>query len=399
MNKPAWLLAGACGALCLGAGLALGYYAGHDGVKVTSTASQHGVDSTPTASAPPPSGKDLGASLVQVEPVQTQVIRDMLRINGKLALNGTRIHQLSARLAGRIDSLQVVEGSSVQAGQVVAQLYSPEYISAQNELLLARNTVRALSTKATADLLEDAQATLAGARQKLRVLGASDAAIAQLERSGAVQQHLALVAPISGRVIKRNIDPGGYLDAGASLGTIADMSSLWFLGNVFEADLPRIRERQEVSLQVAGLPSGSLLRGRVSFISPFVDPQTHTVNLRVELPNPGGVLRPDMFARADVDVGEKALPVVPRGAVVQDGAESYLMVERTPGQYTRVAVDVVPGNDPGHLAVTRGLTAGDRVVIEGSVLVERMSTSAAGKHGTEAATPAQAAGQNVRSGS
>jgi Cu(I)/Ag(I) efflux system membrane fusion protein len=327
----------------------------------------------PTAGAP--AAGTFGQSLVNVVPVELQSIRDTLRINGKLALNGMRINQVSARLAGRIDRISVFEGASVKAGEPVGWLYSPEYISAQNEFLLARGAVRTLNNQATADLLEDAQATLAGARGKLKVLGASDADVEQLDRSGSVQQHLVVRAPISGRVIKRDIDPGGYLDTGGSLGTIADMSSLWFLGHVFEADLPRLREGQMVDIQVNGLAAGAPLRGRVSFISPSVDPQTHAVNIRVDLPNPNGALKPDMFARAEVAMQERSLPVVPRAAVVQDGAESFIIVQREAQRYERVSVEVAPANDAGHLAVTRGLQAGDRVVIEGSVLMDRGITN------------------------
>jgi len=317
----------------------------------------------------------LGQSLVKLVPAQEAKVHDAITINGKLALDGSRIHQVSARLAGRVDQIDAVEGAVVRAGERIALLYSPEFISAQNEFLMARNAVRTLNGVATSDLQADARATLDGARNKLRVLGSSEADVAELERSGHAQQHLVIRASISGRLIKRNVDPGGYLDVGGSIGTIADLSSLWFLGNVFDADLPRVREGQTVSIRMNGVALNAPLSGRVSFVAPAVDPVTHSVAVRVQLNNPGGLLKPEMFGRAELMLGERLLPVLPRAAVVQDGAESFVVVQRGGSAqkpvYLRVPVEAMPANEPGQLAIIRGVTAGESVVIEGSVLVER----------------------------
>jgi Cu(I)/Ag(I) efflux system membrane fusion protein len=317
----------------------------------------------------------LGASLVKWATVQDDMVRESVLINGKLALNGNRIHQISARVAGRVDRLSFVEGSRVQAGQPVAWLYSPEFISAQNEYLLAMHTVRTLRQGGAHDLLADAQSTFEAARQKMRVLGAADADVAELERSGQVQQHLIVRSGMSGHVVKRNVDPGGYLDVGGSLGTVADLSSLWFMGHVFDADLPKIQTGQSVSIQINGVNLPAPLTGTLSFISPTLDPDTHSVSVRVELPNVSEKLKPEMFARGEIGLGQRKLPVVPRSAVVQDGAESFIMVQRggtsdKPG-YQRVALITMPANDPAMWAVLSGLSVGERVVVEGSVLVER----------------------------
>jgi Cu(I)/Ag(I) efflux system membrane fusion protein len=335
----------------------------------------------PAAPAPAPvpaadsEAPALGATLVKLASVQEDMVRQSVLINGKLALNGNRIHQISARVAGRIDRLGFVEGSRVQAGQPVAWLYSPEFISAQNEYLLAMHTVRTLRQGGANDLLADAQATFEGARQKMRVLGAADADIADLERTGLVQQHLIVRSGISGHVIKRNVDPGGYLDVGGALGVVADLSSLWFLGHVFDADLPQIHSGQSVSIKINGVDLATPLIGTLSFISPTLDPDTHSVSVRVELPNVSDKLKPEMFARGEIALGMRKLPVVPRSAVVQDGAESFIMVQRAgladKPAYRRVSLQTTPANDPSMWAVLSGLSAGEVVVIEGSVLVER----------------------------
>jgi len=351
----------------------------------------HGAASQSTAAPTPAplqaSTAQLGQSLVKLVPAQEVSVRDVVTVNGKLALDGTRIHQVSARLAGRVDRIDVVEGSAVQAGQAIALLYSPEFISAQNEFLLARGAVRTLAGGATPELLADARATLEGARNKLRVLGSSDADVVELERSGHVQQHLVIRAAINGRLIKRNVDPGGYLDVGGSLGTIADLSSLWFLGNVFDAELPRVREGQSAQIKVNGVALDKPLTGRVSFVAPSVDPATHAVAVRVQLANPGGLLKPEMFGRAELMLGERRLPVVPRAAVVQDGAESFVVVQRggtaDKPAYARVPVETMPANESELLAIVRGVNANEPVVVEGSVLVERELHQAQSSHATD----------------
>jgi len=353
--------------------LAVGVFAG-----VWMAKSINSNETKPAESAPATAASDsydgthtLGEKLIQAQPVEMQKVQNRLVVNGKLAINGLNLHQVSARVAGRIDRITLLEGAYVQAGQPIAWLFSPEFISAQNEYLLARRAVKTLNTQATQDLLEDAKATLDGARNKLRILGASDKDVALLDSKGVAQEYLAISSPISGRVTKRNIDPGGYLNTGDSVGAVADMSMLWFLGNAFEVNLASLREGQEVNVMVPAANAGGSFKGRISFVSPTVDPQTHTVAVRVDIANSQGVLKPDMFAKAEIDLGASELPVVPRNAVVQDGAESFVLIQRDAKNYERVSVVVIPANDADHLAILKGVQAGDKVVYEGSVLVDR----------------------------
>jgi Cu(I)/Ag(I) efflux system membrane fusion protein len=331
------------------------------------------MSSTPSTDVTRPavSVPSVGADLVRSIEVPIKPLADELLINGKLALNAMRVQQVSSRLAGRLDRIDVFEGAIVSKGQTIGLLYSPDFISAEQEFLLARSTLRTLaSNPATKDLQDDAAATLASARNKLRVLGATDGEIEQLDRSGLVQQHLVMHSPIAGRVIKRNIDPGAYLNAGDSFGTVADLSSLWFIGNVYESQLPRIRQGAEVTISVdgSGLPP---IAGRISFVGALVDPTTHTLPVRVEVANANGVLKPEMFARARVRLGVVSFPTLPRRAVIQDGADAYVVIDRGQGKLERVAVEFRDSSDDSEVAITKGVSAGDRVVVDGSVIAEK----------------------------
>ena len=317
----------------------------------------------------------LAEDLVKTESITQQEVQEVVAMTGKLSIDSLRLQQLSARVPGRVDRLAMIEGQAVKVGQPIAWIYSPEFISAQNEFLLAKRTAKTLNTDATQDLYEDAKATLEGARNKLRILGVSPADIVALEGRGAASEYLTVVSAINGVVTKRNVDVGGYLNTGDSLGSVADLSSLWFLGNVFESDLPKLKIGQTVDIQVLGLEREQR-QGKISFISPTFDPQTHAVSIRVDLPNAKGELKPDMFAKAQVTVGLKKLPVVPRMAVVQDGAQSFVIVKESTGNYRRIPVNVVPGNDNDHLAITTEIGSADQVVVEGGVLVDRSLVNA-----------------------
>ena len=318
----------------------------------------------------------LSNSLVQLEEIKREDVQDAVQMTGKLAIDSLRLQQISARVPGRVDRLAMVEGQAVKIGQALAWIYSPEFISAQNEFLLAKRTAKTLNTEATQDLFEDAKSTLESARNKLRIIGASQQEIQQLEARGTASEFLTVTSAMNGVVTKRNIDSGGYLNTGDSLGAVADLSSVWFLGNVFESDLPKLKIGQKVDIQVMGSKLDQY-QGKISFISPTFDAQTHTVVVRVDLPNPKGELKPDMFAKANVRIGTAKLPVVPRVAVVQDGAQSFVIVKKADGQFQRVAVSAVPANDNEHLAITTGIQAGDQVVVDGGVLVDRSLVNAA----------------------
>jgi len=318
----------------------------------------------------------LSNSLVQLEEIKREDVQDAVQMTGKLAIDSLRLQQISARVPGRVDRLAMVEGQAVKTGQALAWIYSPEFISAQNEFLLAKRTAKTLNTEATQDLFEDAKSTLESARNKLRIIGASQQEMQQLEARGTASEFLTVTSAMNGVVTKRNIDSGGYLNTGDSLGAVADLSSVWFLGNVFESDLPKLKIGQQVDIQVMGSKLDQY-QGKISFISPTFDAQTHAVVVRVDLPNPKGELKPDMFAKANVRVGTAKLPVVPRVAVVQDGAQAFVIVKKADGQFQRVAVNAVPANDNEHLAITTGIQAGDQVVVDGGVLVDRSLVNAA----------------------
>jgi len=320
-----------------------------------------------TVNAP---GGGFNPRYVQSEQVSTGTVPESIPVSGKLAYDAEHTHLASARVGGRLDEILVFEGARVKKGQALAKLYSPDYISAQNELLLAKNTVRTFQEAGNRDLLNDAEATEQSAINKLHVLGASDEDIAQLINAGVSSDHLIIRAPLAGVVAKRNMDPGAYLNVGDSLMSIVDTGILWFYGNVYEQDYSKIGLGQELQLQSAALP-GKKFKGHVSFLAPGIDPVTHALSVRCDIPNPHGDLRPEIFVTASLRVGARKAVIVPSSALVRIKDESYVIIDAGNGVYQRAAVTANNLED-GRTAVLSGLKGTERVVTTGAVLVNDM---------------------------
>jgi membrane fusion protein, copper/silver efflux system len=307
---------------------------------------------------------------VHSEQVSIGTVPELIPVSGKLAFDAERSHLASARVSGRLDEILVFEGARVIKGQPLAKLYSPDYISSQNEYLLARNTVRTFQEAGNADLLNDAEATEQSAINKLHVLGASDEDIEQLAKAGVSSPHLIIRAPLSGVVSKRNMDAGAFLNVGDSLMSIVDTSILWFYGNVYEQDYSKVRLGQELQLKSAALP-GKKFKGHVSFIAPSIDPVTHALSVRCDIPNPAGDLRPELFVTANLIVSARKAVIVPNSVLLHIKDENYVITDAGNGLYRRIAVTANNLED-GRVAVFSGLTGTDRVVSKGAVLVNDM---------------------------
>jgi len=357
-------------AVLLPAALALGYVVGR----------QHTAAPLPVpAAAPPPApaaaadalqaDRDFNADFVKTVLPQQRSIDDSIAVTGKLTLDKQRVRIAASRVAGRLGRIFVFEGQSVRAGEALAEIYSPDYISAQNEYLLARRFRDTLHQDGDPALRDDAAATEQSAANRLRVLGAADEDVARLGRSGQVEQYLVVRAPIGGVVTQRNVDPGGYLNIGDSLMTLADPAALWLYFNVYDADYPALRLGQELRFQASALP-GEDFSGHVAFIAPSLDPASHTLPVRCDIPNPGLRLRPEMFVSGRLLTGRRQAWVVPRSAVFRVGEQDYLLVQDGERHYRRRAVQ---GRAIGsaEYAIGSGLDSAVPVVSDGAVLLNQ----------------------------
>jgi membrane fusion protein, copper/silver efflux system len=301
-----------------------------------------------------------------------QLVPDVIAVTGKLALDKRQTRIAAARVAGRLGRIFVFEGQSVHAGQALAEIYSPDYISAENELLLAKRFRDALAADGgDAQLRADAEVTARSAANKLKVLGATRADIAALEQRATIAEYLLVRAPISGVVTQRNVDPGAYLNVGDALMSLANLDTLWLFANTYDADYPSLRLGEPLVFETPSLP-GEHFSGEIAFIAPSIDPNTHTLPIRCDVPNGALRLRPEMFVRGELRVGEHLALVVPKTAVIHIRDADYVIVHDSGEHYRRLPVH---GHalEADRYAITGGLEAHVPVVIDGALLLNEMT--------------------------
>ncbi len=282
---------------------------------------------------------------------------------------------VSARYGGRIEKLFVNKtGQSVQKGQPLMEIYSPELTAAQKEYLIAVDAKRIRS--------DNNENFLTAARRKLLLLGMADAQITALEQRGEIAYTVTVFSPASGVVTSRAVVEGAYINEGSLLLEIIDLSTVWVVANVYESDLPRLRTG--MAMDVTGSALGStVLHGKVDYIYPTVDPQTRTIKVRAVLAA-RGVLKPGMYLSATVHVPGASSLVVPVNAVVRTGLRDIVYVEVEKNMFEPREVHIGTRAN-GLYQITGGeLKAGDYVVAEGGYLLDSerqlSSTGAADPH-------------------
>ena len=299
--------------------------------------------------------------------------RPEIRLLGRVDIDENRVRTVTPWTGGRVDRLYVREtGATIKRGQVVARLYSPEVYAAMRDLVQATKQAKKLAggLHGSQDL---AEATLESARERLRLLGVPDRTITNIEKTGKAPKDIEIRSQAGGTVIERLVDQGAYVQAGTPLFNVADLSAVWVQMDAYESDLPHLAVGQEVTLSVQSLP-GEPFSGKVSFIDPVVDHRTRTVQIRVEVDNEDGRLRPGMFAEALIETGadKTARVVVPASAVLFTGRRSVVYVEVTDASaptYELRQIDLGPRAGPFY-PVRSGLEEGERIVTQGAFVLD-----------------------------
>ena len=291
-----------------------------------------------------------------------------IKVPGRLAFNAERSKVLSARAPGRVERIYAFDGAQVNVGSPVVELYSPDFISAQQEYLLSSKIAKVLvANKSMSDLQDDAHFTQDAAANRMRNLGASDADIKSIETTGRTQANLLMRSPLKGVVVKRNVEPGTAVAAGDVMATLADPKHLWFLGNVFEQDFRMVKPGQKIILRLEAYPDKEFV-AYANYIAPAVDPQTRTLLIRADVENTDDLLRPDMFASGLLTTGNADAIVVPQTAIVRIREARYAIIKVGPETFRRVPVKGYDLNSKS-FAITEGVEQGWQILAEGAVLL------------------------------
>lgn len=240
---------------------------------------------------------------IQTAAVERRNVTRDVHLVGKVAFDETRVASITAWVPGRIDRMFVdYTGVNVRAKDHLVELYSPTLYSAQQELLQAIATAKRLEGSTLEVLRSTSDQTVVSATEKLRLYGLSDEQITDIVERGTPDRHTTIYAPIGGVVVHKNALEGTYVDEGTSLYTIADLSKVWVLFDVYESDLAWLRYGQDIEFEVQAYP-GELFHGRIAFIEPLLDDHTRTIKVRLNVDNEDLRLKPDMFVNATARAG------------------------------------------------------------------------------------------------
>ena len=310
---------------------------------------------------------------IRSEPVGTGAASGSLRTVGRVAVDERRREVVHAKYDGYVEKLFVdFTGKPVGEGQPLLAIYSPELVAAQQEYLVARKAQERLSSSSVPGVAQGGSELADAAHQRLRYWDLSPAEISSLDKAGAPRRTVTLRSPVSGVVTEKLAFEGMRVSPADRLYEIADLSRVWVLAEVHEKDLPAVRMGTPVRVSLSEERSREW-RGRVSFVSPTVRPETRTVEVRVELDNPGGVLKPDMFADVYLEHAADSRLTVPETAVVFTGERTLVFLDQGGGRFEPREVKVGQRVGDGYELLS-GLAAGDRVVVSANFLLDSESS-------------------------
>lgn len=311
----------------------------------------------------------MSPSAMKLAGVQTMIVGNsdggkMLRLNGKIQADERSNYTQSAHIAGRIENLAVTfTGEYVNKGQVIGQIYSPNLVTAQEELLQAQK-------------IKDSQPALYNAaRSKLKNWKFTDTQIDEMLAKGTVSDQIPLLANISGYVTEKMVNQGDYVQRGQAIFQIADLSRVWVLFDLYESELNWVKKGEKVSYSIQSLP-GEEFSGIVSYVDPVINPQTRVAQARVEVTNSDLKLKPEMFVSGVIESegisSEDQRLVVPKSAVMWTGKRSIVYVKNTNSQgVSFILREVVLGNAMGDsFEIESGLKSGEEIASNGTFSID-----------------------------
>lgn len=295
-------------------------------------------------------------------------VDDQLLVAGRLDFNGNDIHKLSSRVQGRVEQIFVREGYPAKKGQTVLAVYSPDFLAAEQEYLLANHAVAAVAGIKDSGIATDARDLAEAARNKLMILGMDESEIAKLRKSGTPLPLLMVKSPINGMIINHTFKPGAFVNLGDEIATVAGLETVWFKGNVYEQNIQNVKLGQPLVLRSDAYPNMAFT-GTIDFIAPSLDPTIHTLEVRATLTNKDDLLKPGVYVSTVVTTGTEQRVVIPKEALIKEGNNAYA-IQVLPGNHYKLRnLTVSPLSDSDTVSVIRGLKDGDEIVTTGSVLV------------------------------
>jgi len=348
------------------------------------TAPDCGMDLVPKYADEAAAQHDRPAGTVEISPLKQQligvrtaavtrrVLEQDIRTVGIIRPDESRIRKVHTRFPGWVEQLFVsYTGQAVRAGDPILSIYSPDLVSTQTEYLLARRGDQQLHESPFPEAASGAKALLDAARRRLLLWDITPQQIRELEESGQPQTALTLHSPVSGFVTVKDVYQGLYVTPDTELYTVADLSRVWVLLDIYEYEMPFVHLGMPVTLRLRSQP-GESITGTLTYIYPYMDNHTRTNKVRVELDNPGLRLKPDMYATGEIHAVLGEHLVVPKDAVLDSGTRQIVFVALGDGFFAPHEVRLGERGDD-YAEVLEGLQEGEQVVVGANFMVDSES--------------------------
>jgi Cu(I)/Ag(I) efflux system membrane fusion protein/cobalt-zinc-cadmium efflux system membrane fusion protein len=325
-------------------------------------------------------------SIISVDPVTSQnmgvritsVIRKDLsrtvRTVGLVGYEEPKQFSVNSKIDGWVERLYVNEsGQFVKKGTPLLEIYSPALVSAQEELLLARNNSQSLAESPFPSIADGAKRLFESSKRRLKLWDISDRQIRRLEKSGEVAKTLTLYAPYDGIVTMKMVREGQFIKGGMELLMLSDISKVWVYADIYEYEMPWVKVGQKAKIILPYVGSGPI-ESEVSYIYPFVEPKTRTIKARFDIDNPDFILKPDMYVnvRLETEPVKDAL-AVPVEAVLHSGEQQTVFVALGEGKFEPRLVKTGLQSESGYIEIAQGLLEGEQVVVSAQFMLDSES--------------------------
>jgi RND family efflux transporter MFP subunit len=309
---------------------------------------------------------------IQSAPAVREAISHPVRAVGIVVPDERRVRRIQSKVEGWVEKLHTnFVGQMVTKGQPLLEIYSPDLVATQREYLLARAGVDRMKESPYEDAREMSSGLAQAARTRLNLFDVPESSIAELERTGKVQRTVTLNAPVSGYVTGKEVFEGTRVMPGMDLLTVTDLSRVWIEADLYEYEAQAVRVGQTATLETEADP-GAKLKGRVAFIYPTFSPETRTLKVRFEFPNPGLRLKPQMYANVALDLHSVTGVVVPDSALIETGVRVIAFVDSGSGSFEPREVKVgVRGS--GKAQILSGVKEGEKVAVGANFLLDSES--------------------------
>ena len=314
-------------------------------------------------------GDQKASANIRIETVSVQRLAESIQVPGRIDFNQQRLAHLTARVPGRVEQVYAFFGDRIEANALLATVYSPQYLTAQGEYIQAKQRLAEVEARGDSAEAVTARAISESARRRLLVLGATEKDIQELAQTRAPKTLLEIRSPFSGSVTEEGEILGHFVDVGANLFHVADLSNLWVIVDVYEKDLAKLKTGLSAVIEVAAYPNQKF-QGHLTRIYDVLDEKTRTVKARVEAHNPKAKLKPQMFATVTLLLGtSREVPVIPAKALQIEGDRQLVYIAADDTSFVKRYVRVGRQQD-SLVEILDGLKPGERIVSDGAFAVK-----------------------------